>query len=181
MARQLTAAGERVSELFILENYSPTLADRMGGFGVTSVPSDLSVMERLRDEVALLAAFGLGRIGKRAKAKFLNTILRGKMLDLLVLVSPTVARSRRTRESWVAAAGLYRGGSYAGSTSLVISKAVWLREERFIAKYPYLAWEDLIPLEKIVTTTVPCDHLEMVKGKFAVGLTAFIEQRIKGV
>jgi thioesterase domain-containing protein len=179
MARQLTAAGEQVSELFILENYSPTLAGRLGGFAVTSVPSDLTPLERLQDEIALFSAFGFSRLGKRAKAKFLNTVLRGKVLDLLAVVSPTVARSRRTREAWLVAAALYRGGGYAGSTSLVISKAVGLREERFIAKYPNLAWEDLIPLEKIGSTTVPCDHLDMVKGRFAEGLTAFIEHRIK--
>jgi thioesterase domain-containing protein len=100
------------------------------------------------------------------------------MLDLVAIVSPTVARSRRSALAWFAAARKYQGGAYAGPVSLVISQAMGLREERFIAQSPYLGWNNLIDPANITRVKVDCRHLEMVRGNHARALTTFIEGRL---
>ncbi len=178
MARQLVAAGERVSELVLLETCAPGLAQRLGGSDLSSAPSDLTLAERLGDEAQLLMSHGLGRIYERASAKLSNAVLRGRVLDLLDVVTPTLARSRRTTLAWFSAARLYRGGSYVGSTSLVLSKPTGLREERFSAAHPYFGWDEAIPLTSLSRVTVESNHLDMVKGEHAEVLAAIIDERI---
>jgi thioesterase domain-containing protein/acyl carrier protein len=180
MARQLVAAGEKVAEVVLLDTYAPGFAARTSGMDPMATPIKLTAKERLQDELRLLSDHRLGYLGDRFTAKLSSLLLRGRMLDLVGIVSPTLARSRRARLAWFAAARKYLGGAYPGPVSLVVSKPIGLREEKFVAKYPYLGWDNLIDAGKIARTTVECSHLEMVKGWHAQDLAAFIEDRIKG-
>ncbi|HEV7386895.1 MAG TPA: amino acid adenylation domain-containing protein, partial [Phenylobacterium sp.] len=178
MARQLAAAGEQVAEVILLDTFAPGVMSCLPGADTLAVPVQLSPRERLVDEIRLLADHGLGYLGERLSAKFANRVLRGRMLDLVAVVSPTVARSRRSALAWFAAARKYQGGAYAGPVSLVVTQAMGLREERFIAQSPYLGWNSLIHPANITRVKIECRHLEMVRGKHAAALTAFIEGRI---
>jgi thioesterase domain-containing protein/acyl carrier protein len=178
MARQLAAAGEQVAEVVLLDTFAPGVMSCSPGADTLAVPVQLSPGERLVDEIRLLVDHGLGYVGERLSAKFANRVLRGRMLELVAVVSPTVARSRRSALAWFAAARKYRGGAYAGRVSLVVSQAMGLREERFIAQSPYLGWNNLIDPANITRVKIDCRHLEMVRGRHAAALTNFIEGRI---
>ena len=177
MARQLAADGERVEELFLLEIYAPGIADGLYENGGQWLQMELSIRERLIDEARVLADHGLGKLAERVSAKLTNLIFRGRILDLVAMLTPTYARSRRTSEAWFAAASRYRGGAYNGSTTLALSRPVGVREERFKAKHPYLGWDHLIPLQNLTRIQMQCDHLEMVQRDHARSLAAFIDQR----
>ncbi len=180
MARQLTAAGERVAEVILLDTFAPGLASSGRGADVMVVPVRLSPRERLVDEVRLVANHGLGYLGERLSAKFSAAVLHGKALDMVEVVSPTVARSRRSALAWFEAAKKYHGGPYAGSVSLVVSRPMGLREERFVTQSPNLGWDEFIDPAKIARVKIDCRHLEMVKGRHAEALAAFMEARAKG-
>jgi amino acid adenylation domain-containing protein len=178
MARQLTAAGEQIAEVILLDTLAPGFATRAYGVDAPSTPLDVSFRQRLAHEIRLLGEYGPQRFRTRLVAKLSNLALRGRALDLLALARPTLARSRRSALAWFAAASKYQGGAYAGSVTLVVSKPTSLRDERLVAKYPYLGWSDLIDRASITRMTVDCDHLEMVKGGHAEDLVTFIEARI---
>jgi amino acid adenylation domain-containing protein len=180
MARQLVARGERVAEVILLDTYAPGLAAQANSSDPMSVPIRFSFKERLNHEIRLFNRQGPGAIAEKAWARTTNFLLRGKGLDLLALVRPTLARSRRTALAWFAAARKYHGGAYAGSVSLVVSRPITLQEDVFVARYPHLGWDRLIDPANIARLKVECGHLEMVKGKHAEELAAFFEQRIDG-
>jgi thioesterase domain-containing protein/acyl carrier protein len=180
MARQLAAAGERVAEVVLLDTYAPGLAARADGSDPMSVPIQFSFKERLHHEIRILSRQGPGAFVEKLWAKTTNFMLRGKGLDVLALARPTLARSKRTALAWFAAARKYQGGPYAGPVSLVVSRPITLQEEVFVARYPYLGWNELVEASKIARLTIQCGHLEMVKGKHAEELAAFVEQRIDG-
>ena len=179
MARQLVAAGERVAEVILLDTYAPGFATRADGADPNSMPSEFSLTERLRHEIRFLGDHGLGQLDDRFFAKLASLVFRGRGLDLLAVARPNLARSRRAALAWFAAARKYHGGPYAGPVSLVVAKPASLREELFLAKYPYLGWNDLVDPANITRVTVECSHLEMVRARHADRLTAFIEERIK--
>jgi thioesterase domain-containing protein len=181
MARQLAAAGERVAEIILIDTYAPGFAAVASAVDSMSVPLKFSLKERLGYEIRLLGDQGLGLLCDRFFAKLKNLVYRGRVLDLLAVIRPTLARSRRSRLAWFAAAKKYRGGAYTGPVSLVLSKAISLREELFLAKYPYLGWNDLIDTENITRLTVECSHLDMVSNQHAENLATFIEERIAAV
>ena len=180
MARQLTAAGERVAEVILLDTYAPGLAARANGADPMSLPIQFSFKERLQHEIRLFARQGPGALAEKLWARTTNFVLRGRGLDLLALARPTLARSKRTALAWFAAARNYQGGAYAGPISLVISRPITLQEEIFVAKYPYLGWDQLVDPASITRKAVQCGHLEMVKGRHADELAVFFEQRIDG-
>lgn len=178
MARQLVAAGERVAEVVLLDTYAPGLAARANGSDPMSVPIQFSLRERLHHEIRVFGRQGPGALAEKVWARTTNFLLRGKGLDLLALARPTLARSKRTAQAWFAAARKYQGGAYAGPVSLVVSRPITLQEELFVARYPYLGWNELIDPANITRTTMECGHLDMVKGKHAEELAAFIDRRI---
>jgi thioesterase domain-containing protein len=178
MARQLVAAGERVAEVVLLDTYAPGLAARANGSDPMSVPIQFSLRERLQHEIRVFGRQGPGALAEKVWARTTNFLLRGKGLDLLALARPTLARSKRTAQAWFAAARKYQGGAYAGPVSLVVSRPITLQEELFVARYPYLGWNELIDPANITRTTVECGHLDMVRGKHAEELAAFIDRRI---
>jgi thioesterase domain-containing protein len=144
-----------------------------------SAPVKLSPSDRVRHEVGMLTDHGLGYFGDRVSANLADRFLKGAALDLLAKARPTVARSRRTKLAWFAAARKYEGGPYDGSASLIISKAMGLREQRILAAYPLLGWDALIDAAKIARSTVDCSHLEMVRGRDAEALAELMEARAK--
>ncbi|MGH6966872.1 MAG: thioesterase domain-containing protein, partial [Phenylobacterium sp.] len=178
MARQLVAGGERVAEVILLDTYAPGLAARANGADPMSLPIRFSFKERLQHEIRMFGRHGPKVLAEKLWAKTTNFVLRGRGLDLLALAKPTLARSRRTALAWFAAARKYQGGSYPGPVSLIVSRPITLQEELFVARYPYLGWNDLIDPANIARMTVECGHLEMVKGRHADELAAFFEQRI---
>ncbi len=178
MARQFVAAGERVAEVILLDTYAPGLASRADGADPMSVPIQFSFKERLQHEIKLFGRHGPKALAEKAWARITNFLLRGRGLDVLALARPTLARSRRTALAWFAAARKYQGGPYAGPVSLVVSRPITLQEELFVARYPYLGWNELVDPASIVRTRVECGHLEMVRGRHAEELAAFIDQQI---
>jgi thioesterase domain-containing protein len=180
MARQLVAGGERVAEVILLDTYAPGLAAQADRSDPMSVPIQFSLKERLHHEIRLFSREGPGAIAQKAWAKTTNLMLRGRGLDLLALVRPTLARSRRTALAWFAAARKYHGGPYAGSVSLVVSRPITLKEDVFVDRYPYLGWDRLIDTANIARMKIECGHLEMVKGRHAEELAGFLEQRVDG-
>src|SRR3569623_2766025 len=134
----------------------------------------------MRHEVGLLADHGLGYFGDRVAANLADRLLKGAARDLLAMLRPPAARSRRTKIAWFAAARKYECGPYDGSVSLIISKAMGLREERILAAYPYLGWDGLIDVARIARSSVDCSHLEMVRGQHAEALAELMEARAKG-
>ncbi|WP_372787019.1 amino acid adenylation domain-containing protein [Phenylobacterium sp.] len=181
MARQLVAAGERVAEVVLLDTVAPGYLGRVSGVDPTSPPIKLTLREQLPHEFRLLGDQGLGQLGDRLSAKLSNIVLRGKVLDLLDAATPTLARSRRARLAWFAAARRYQGGPYAGRASLVISRPIGLRDETYVASHPFLGWDEFIDPASITRMRVECSHLNMVKGKYADELTAFIEGRLSAL
>jgi thioesterase domain-containing protein len=175
MARQLRAMGETVAELILLDIVAPNLANRADP---VSAPIKISPIERLKDEMRLLNEYGPRSLYKRFSAKFINFVLRGKVIDLVAITSPTFARSRRSAQAWFAAARKYNGGAYDGSVSLVMTTPVGVRAEQFLAKAPYLGWDELVPKAKITCTQMDGGHLDMVRAEYAEILAQFIEGRI---
>jgi len=180
MARQLVADGEQVAELVLLDTLAPGFVKRAGSADAMSAPVKLSPGDRMRHEVGMLADHGLGYFGDRVQANLADRFLKGAALDLLATVRPTVARSRRAKLAWFAAARNYEGGPYDGPASLIISKAMGLREKRILAAYPYLGWDALMDVAKIARSTVDCSHLEMVRGREAEALAEVMEARARG-
>lgn len=177
MARQLSAAGEQVAELILLDTYAPGAAAREKAEAIDG-PLVVTLSERLKDEMRLLREHGLPLLRERATAKVRNRLFRGWGLDALGVLRPTLARSHRSMLAWLTAAQKYKGGPYAGAASLVLSKEVTLASKRFVAAYPYLGWDGFIDTAKIERTWSDCNHLEMLKGKDAERLAAFMDARI---
>lgn len=175
MARQLRASGQTVAELIILDITAPNLANRSNP---ASAPVKISIARRLKDELQLLKEYGTKHLRKRASAKFLNFVLRGKVIDLVAMVNPTFARSRRSARAWFGAARKYNGGSYDGSVKLVVTKPIGVRAEQFLAEEPYLGWDELVPRDKIACIQMDGGHLDMVRGENAEILAELIEGRI---
>ena len=176
MARQLAAQGERVAELILLDTYSPTIRVQPSADpGI--VPINLTLKERLPIELAMLRRRGVRQIGLRAVSRVRN-LVRLWRLDMMATATPLLARSRRAAVAWLEAARRYQGGPYDGSVSLVMTKAVSPREEKFVARYPYLGWDVLIDPANIARMTMNSTHIEMVKGAEGEALAAFIETRI---
>jgi len=180
MARQLAAAGEKVAELVLLDTLAPGFVKRAGSSDAMSAPLKLSPRDRMRHEVGMLADHGLGYFGGRVQANLADRFLKGPALDLLAIARPTVARSRRAKLAWFAAARQYEGGAYDGPASLIVSKAMGLREQRILAAYPYLGWDGLIDIARITRSTVDCSHLDMVRGQHAEELALLMETRAQG-
>lgn len=179
IARQLAAAGERVAEVILLDTLAPTFnTEAEGGVDPFQLPVDVPMHRRIAHEIRLLAEYGPDRFRTRLAAKLTNLIFRGKRIEWLAMVRPTLARSRRSATAWAAAAGKYKGGVYAGPVTLVVAKPVSLRDELIVEKYPYLGWNDLVDRAQITRVTIDCDHLDMVRGERAKELTAFIETQI---
>ena len=179
MARQLTAAGEQVSDLIILDTYAPGLV--LGGDAADPmyVPIAFSTGEWLRHETQLLRDHGPRLFFGRLQSKLSHLVVRGPVLDLLDRFNPSSARRRRIALAWTAAARKYRGGEYAGSVGLVISQPISLREQLFVSKRPFLGWDRFIDPERIAILGMACGHLDMVKGENAQKLAPFIEDRIR--
>jgi thioesterase domain-containing protein len=179
MARQLMAGGEQVAEVILLDTYAPGFAATARSADPMSVPIEFTRKQQIRHEIHLLGEYGVRLLAERASAKISNFFLRGKGLELLALARPTHARSRRVALAWFAAARKYNGGPYAGPVSLVVSRAISLREKLFLEKHPYLGWDGFLDTANIARMNVDCGHLEMVKGKHAEDLSIFIEGRIR--
>jgi amino acid adenylation domain-containing protein len=178
MARQLVAGGERVAELILLDTYAPGFALFADGVDATDTPVKLSWAERMGDELRMLREHGLGPLAERTYFKLFNLVFQGWRLDLLALVRPTRARSRKAAIGWLAAAKKYVGGPYDGPASLVSTRPITLRDKRFVAQHPSLGWDAFIDEAKITKIAFDCGHLEMVKGKNGQALAAFIDARI---
>ncbi|HEX5379570.1 MAG TPA: amino acid adenylation domain-containing protein, partial [Phenylobacterium sp.] len=178
MARQLVAAGEQVAELILLDTFAPGFGGYIRGTDTMAAPIEISLAERMAHAIRLLRQQGPKPVAERLAAKARNFAYRGWGLDLLGLVRPTLARSRRTMVAWFDAARKYDGGPYSGSVSLVVSQATTLRDERFLSAYPYLGWNDFIDQASIARTELACGHLDMVTPGYVEELVAFMDARI---
>ncbi|MEX0828135.1 MAG: amino acid adenylation domain-containing protein [Haliea sp.] len=173
MARQLTAKGEHVSELIILDTYAPGFAP----VDMFSIPVKLPLRQFLKNEVQLIKNYGLPHFYLRLRAKFIRQFIRGRALDLVEKVNLTFARQIRTGRAWFVAAKDYKGGPYSGHVSLVLSRPDDMREEVLISKHPLLGWDKFVDRE-ITRYVIDARHLDMVTGEHAVTLAQFIEERL---
>jgi thioesterase domain-containing protein len=178
MARQLVARGERIAELVLLDTSAPGFALLAARVNPTDAPARLSFAERLGDELRTLREYGWKSLAERTHFKLFNLLLRGWRLDLLALVRPTRARSRKAEVAWLRAAKQYVGGNYDAPVSLVLSRPRTVRNMRIVSQYPWLGWDMLIDQSKITKIVFDCSHLEMVTGSYGRELAAFIEARI---
>jgi amino acid adenylation domain-containing protein len=179
MARQLVDGGEQVAEVILLDTYAPGFAAYASKIDPMAAPIKMGLRQRLAHEVRLLDDHGLSLLGYRLVPKLKGLVLRGKVLDLIALASPTFARSRRTTLAWFASARKYSGGPYAGHVSLVVAKPTSPPEDLFLARHPYLGWQGFVDHTRITRVSVDSNHLDMVKGPHAHELAAFIEERIE--
>jgi thioesterase domain-containing protein len=176
MARQLTARGERVAELVLLDTPAPGVAD-MTAHDASGLPVTLTLGDRLAFEAELLREHGLGSLASRLASRVTN-VLRRRRLKKMASASPALARSQRVAEAWLEAAMNYRGGPYSGVASLVLSRQVGLRERKFTEQYPYLGWDGFIDATSITRKNMVSSHYEMLKDAEAIALADFIEARI---
>jgi amino acid adenylation domain-containing protein len=186
MARQLVARGERIAELILLDTNAPGFMQPVDGVDPRAAPLNLSVKQRLAGELRILRDHGLLLLARRIYFKVSNSVSRRLSfemiqrwrLELLARRRPTLARSRLSALAWLASAEKYAGGPYDGSASLVLSGVLTLREQLLLDNHPYVGWDRLIDPANITKFRINCDHFEMLRGKNALALAAFIESRI---
>jgi thioesterase domain-containing protein len=187
MARQLVARGERIAELVLLDTSAPGFMLPVDGVDPGTASLNLSLKQRLVGELRILRDHGILQLARRGYFKVSNYVGRRLSfetfhrwrLELLARRRPTLARSRLSALAWLASAEKYTGGPYDGSASLVLAGVLTLRQELMLEKYPYGGWDSMIDPAKITKFRINCGHFDMLRGKYALALAAFIESRIE--
>ncbi|MHA6262537.1 amino acid adenylation domain-containing protein [Arenibacterium sp. CAU 1754] len=178
MARQLSAAGQTVSELILLDTFAPGFAKSAGGDDPFAMPLKLTPMQRLRDEWEQLRDYGFEHLRERIGAKLASKLYRGRLQSVMSRFRPIETRSQAATAAWFRAARKYEGGHYDGDASLVLSKPIGMRAKLLLRDHPQLGWSRVITPSRLECILIDTDHLDMVQGPRATELAEFFEQRI---
>ncbi|MBL8747825.1 MAG: amino acid adenylation domain-containing protein [Planctomycetes bacterium] len=173
MARQLTAAGEEVSELFIFDTFAPNFAKDFR----PKVKQTLG--QRMKSELDLLRDEGVGLLFERTAAFLSNKLMRGPVLKLAQRFRPERARTIEVERAWRTAAVRYMGGPYAGTVTLLQTEQRALRVRLAYELDPTLGWASLLAKGNLRRAHVPGDHLRMLHGQNVLAVVAVIEERLR--
>lgn len=173
MARQLRAAGETVTELFIFDTFAPGFADDF------QPRVRMSFRQRLRSELELMRDEGFGQFRERLSGWLNARMPRRVRLFLARRETPMLQRMRLLELVWRDAARGYRGGRYDGTVTLLQTEPKSLRSRLAHEHDPTVGWAALLDEGKLIRRRVPGDHLRMVEGKNAEVLVGVIEERLR--
>ena len=171
MARQLEAAGDEISRLFILDTFAP-------GFAVDFVPKLRTTLKRrLQHEVASLREEGVGYLLERIRNKTNHTVMRGPILTAMRWISLSHYRYQVMEGAWRAAARGYVGGPLRGQITLFRSRPVRLMQKLSLEADPSLGWAGVAEGAAPEMIPITGDHQSMLTGENARNLVQLIEAR----
>ena len=171
MARQLEAAGDEISQLFILDTFAP-------GFAVDFVPKvQTTFKRRLQHEVESLQQEGVGYLFERAWKKISSTVMQGPALTGMRWISLSHSRYQQMEKAWRIAARSYRGGTLQGQITLFRSRPVRLMQKLSLEADPSLGWDAVATQRPPELIPITGDHLSMLIGKHGQDLAQLIDAR----
>jgi amino acid adenylation domain-containing protein len=173
MARQLEAAGETVTELFIFDSFAPNFAQDF------RPKVKQTIGQRLKSEWDLLRDEGIGLFFERTAAFFSTKVLRGPLSELDKRLRPERFRMKQVEQSWRTAASKYEGGPYGGTVTLLQTEQRALRVRLAYEQDPTLGWGALLRDGHLKRTHVPGDHLRMLHSQNVLAVVAVIEERLR--
>ena len=173
MARQLEAAGDRVSRLFVLDSYAP-------GFAMDfRSPIKLSKRQWIENEIGLMRDRGFSFFKTRVKSKWRK--FRGQRIaEGLIEVAPELELLSKVEQNWMVAARNYNGGHLNSPASLFFAKPISLKEKLTFELDDHLGWGKLLKKNNFTRTFMDGTHLDMVRGQNAEILAEKIETFING-
>src|SRR5690606_10057674 len=167
MARQLTAAGERVAFLGILDMYAPDFTVRL----------DMPLRRRLALEARALAERGPGAFAKRLLPRLRETFLTDGLVRLGARIRPERFRPIQLSRRWWRVTYGYHAQPYGGDLWLFLTRDEGYVARRMRAADPEFGWRRLVG-GRLTVTHLEADHFNMLEGAAVQELCARIETEI---